>query len=369
MTDNKGRPSTAVADKLKTERAAIAAEESKKARALVATDVETQAKQLAAMEELLKQRTVKLEEATKAQAELLKKERELDDAKREMDLTIQKRIAESLDSERSKAKKAVEEELGLKVLEKENTIQAMQKQIEDLKRRAEQGSQQLKGEVLELQLEAILAGRFPHDKIEPVPKGEFGGDILHRVHLPAGDHCGTILWESKRTKNWSDGWLAKLREDQRAAKAEISILVSAVLPKDVDTFSSVDGVWVVHPRVVIPMAISIRQLLTEVHGARRASEGQQTKMEMVYTYLMGPKFRLRIEAIAEAFSGMSEDLAKEKKAIMKQWAKREEQIHRVMESTAGLYGELQGIAGKTLREIDGLALEALPRSLEESEQL
>jgi hypothetical protein len=240
----------------------------------------------------------------------------------------------------------------------------MQRQIEDLKRRAEQGSQQLQGEVLELELEAQLRAQFPRDTIEPVPKGEHGGDVLHRVAGPLGP-CGTILWESKRTKNWSDGWLPKLRDDQRAAQAEIAILVSQALPKEVESFALVDGVWIVHPRVALPVAMTLRHSLIEVASARQAGEGQQTKMEIVYQYLTGPRFRQRVQAIVEAFSTMQEDLDKEKKVITKQWAKRAEQIDRVMQATVGMYGDLQGIAGKTLQEIEGLEWKAL--GLEEAD--
>src|SRR3972149_2166032 len=139
-------------------------------------------------------------------------------------------------------------------MEKEHTIVSMQKQIEELKRKAEQGSQQLQGEVHELELEALLREKFPLDSIEPVPKGEHGGDILQRVAGPMGQTCGTILWEVKRTKNWSDGWLVKLREDQRTAKAEVAVIVSQVLPKGVETFELIDGVWVTQPRAALPVA-------------------------------------------------------------------------------------------------------------------
>lgn len=349
----------ALAERLTKERAKIAGEEAGKVRAAVGAELEQQKKERAELEEVLKQREVKLAEAQKAQAELIRKQRELDDAKREMELTIEKRIGESLAVTREQAKKEAEEQLSLKVLEKDQIIQSMQTKIEDLKRKAEQGSQQLQGEVLELQLEAMLAGKFPQDRIEPVPKGEHGGDIVHRVLMPAGTVCGTILWETKRAKNWVDGWLSKLREDQRAAKAEIAVLVSAVLPKGVEAFDQVEGIWVIHPKVLLPVAMSLRQMLIEVHCARQASEGQQTKMEMVYQYLTGPKFRLRVQAIVEAFSDMTEDLQKEKKAIMKQWAKREEQLARVAEATTGMYGELQGIAGRSLKEIEGLDIRVL----------
>jgi hypothetical protein len=348
-----------VAEKLQQERAKIAAEEAKKAKLTLGIDLDQKAKEISELQDILKQRDAKLAEAQKAQADLVRKQRELDDAQRELDLTIEKRVQRDLQVEREKAKREAEEELKLKVMEKDQTITAMQRQIEELKRRAEQGSQQLQGEVQELELEALLCARFPRDMIQPVPKGEFGGDVLHRVIGPLGQPCGTILWESKRTKNWSDAWLAKLREDQRTAKAEIAVIISQVLPKDIETFGFHEGVWVAHPKVALPVAMSLRQTLIEVASARQASEGQQTKMEMVYQYLTGPRFRQRIQAIVEAFSSMRDDLDRERKAITKQWAKREEQIDRVMQATVGMYGDLQGIAGKTLQEIEGLEFQGM----------
>ncbi len=351
-----------VAKKLKDERATIVAEEAKKAKQLLATDIESKAKELADLQEVLKQRDEKLAEAQKAQAELIRKQRELDDAQREMDLTIEKRVQESLATVREKAKLDAEEGLKLKVAEKEQTIVSMQKQIEELKRRAEQGSQQLQGEVQELELEGTLRLKFPRDVVEPVPKGEHGGDALHRVCGPLQQVCGTILWESKRTKNWSDGWLAKLREDQRTAKAELAVIVSQALPKDVETFDFVEGIWVTSPRNVIPVAIALRHTLIELSLVRQASEGQQTKMELIYQYLTGPRFRHRIQAIVEKFSDMMEDLEKERKTMTRLWAKREEQLRTAIESTAGMYGDLQGIAGRTLQEIEGLEIKLLEGS-------
>ena len=351
-----------VAEKLLQERARIAADEAKKAKIALAADLDQKIKEITELQEILNQREAKLAEAQKVQAELIRKQRELDDAKRELDLTVEKRVQEGLGATREQARKEVEEQLKFKVMEKEQTIASMQKQIEELKRKAEQGSQQLQGEVQELELESLLSARFPRDTIEPVPKGEHGGDVLHRVVGPLGQVCGTILWESKRTKNWSDGWLGKLREDQRAVKAEIAIIISHVLPKDVESFDWIDHVWVAHPRVAMPVAAMLRQSLVELAMARQAAEGQQTKMEMVYQYLTGPRFRLRMQAIVEAFSSMQEDLDREKKAITKQWAKREEQIDRVMQATVGMYGDLQGIAGKSLQEIEGLELKALEDS-------
>jgi len=291
---------------------------------------------------------------------LIRKQRELDDAKREMELTIEAEVQKSLSAVREKARTEVEDGFKLKVADKEQTIAAMQRQIEELKRRAEQGSQQLQGEVLEIELETLLRAKFPHDDIEPVPKGEFGGDVLQKVRGPSGQPCGSILWESKRTKNWSDAWLAKLRGDQRSARADAALLVSQALPKGVETFDYLDGIWITDYRCAIPVAIAVRQSLLELAGARQAGEGQQTKMSMVYQYLTGPRFRQRVEAIVEKFTDMQEDLERERKTMTRLWAKREEQIRGVVEATAGMYGDLQGIAGKSLQEIDGLDMKLLP---------
>ena len=348
-----------VAAKVKAERAAIAAEEAKKAKLLAASDLDQKAKELSDLQEVLKERDAKLADAQKAQADLIRKQRELDDAKREMDLTIEKKVQESLVAVRDKARQEGEEALRLRVLEKEEQISSMQRQIEDLKRKAEQGSQQLQGEVLELELEALLRSRFPLDLIEPVPKGEFGGDVLQRVLGISGQACGTILWESKRTKNWSDGWLAKLRDDQRSANAELALLVSNVLPKGVTAFDHVDGIWVAESRCAVPVAIALRQSLIEIAKVRQAGDGQQTKMELVYDYLTGPRFRHRVEAIVEKFSDMQADLDRERKTMTRLWAKRQTQIQGVIETTVGMYGDLQGIAGKALQEIEALSLPAI----------
>ncbi|NKB82520.1 MAG: DUF2130 domain-containing protein [Nitrospirales bacterium] len=355
----KGQQDSQIAEQLKVERAKIAEDEAKKAKVALSNDLEQKAKELDELRTVIQQRDEKLAEAQKTQVEYLQKQRELEDTKRELDLTVEKRIQEGLTVTRDQAKKEVEEALKFKVMEKEQTILAMQKKIEELNRKAEQGSQQLQGEVQELELEALLTTKFPSDQVMPVPKGEHGGDVLHRVVNAFGQPCGTMLWESKRTKNWSDGWLTKLRDDQRAAKAEIAIMISQALPKDVESFEFIDGVWVVHPKMTLPVAFMLRQSLLEVALVRQASEGQQTKMEMVYQYLMGPRFRQRVEALAEAFTTMQDELNKERKVITKQWAKREEQIDRVMNATVGMYGDLQGIAGQSLQEIEGLELQAL----------
>ena len=348
-----------VSVRLKTEREKIAVDEARKARLSLGSDLDQKTKEVAELQGVLKERDGKLAEAQNAQAELIRKQRELDDAKREMDLTVEQKVQESLTIVRDKARKEAEDSLKLKVLEKEETIASMQRQIEELKRRAEQGSQQLQGEVQELELESLLRSKFPSDMIEPVPKGEHGGDVLHHVLGARGERCGSILWETKRTKNWLDVWLIKLRDDQRTARAEIALIVSQALPRGIEAFDFIDGVWVTEPRCAIPVAIALRHSLIELAALRQAGEGQQTKMEMVYQYLTGPRFRHCIQAIVEKFTDMHDDLDKERKTMTRLWAKREQQIRGVINATAGMYGDLQGIAGRTLQEIEGLEVKQL----------
>jgi hypothetical protein len=345
--------------KLQAERGAIAKAEAEKARLALKADIDEKAKDLADLKGVLADRDAKLVEAQKAQTEALKKQRELDDARRELDLSVEKKVQESLAAARAQAKQEAETDLKLKMSEKEQTITAMQKQIEELKRRAEQGSQQLQGEVQELELEGLLKQSFPSDVFTPVPKGEFGGDVVHAVARGEGLVCGKILWESKRTKNWSDGWLVKLRDDQRAAKADLAVIVTQALPKGVETFGHVDGVWVTSTRTFLPLAVALRHTLLELALARQAGEGQQTKMELVYHYLTGPRFRQRVTAIIEKFEEMQADLTKERAAMTKLWAKREMQIQSVLSATAGMYGDLQGIAGQAIETIEALDVSRL----------
>jgi hypothetical protein len=348
-----------LAEMLRAERPKIAAEEARRVQDTLAADLAQKTAELASLQQALGQNTAKLAEAQKAQVDLLRQKRELDDARRELELSVEKQVQEGLSKARDAARKDAEERLAFKVMEKEQTILAMQRQIEDLQRRAQQSSQQLQGEVQELHLESLLREKFPQDIIQPVPKGEHGGDVLQNVMSPAGKRCGTILWESKRTKNWQDQWLPKLRDDQRAARADLAILVSQALPRHIETFDFTDGIWVTDLRCLIPVAVSLRLSLIDIACARQSLEGQQTKMDQVYQYLTGPRFRQRVQAIVEKFSDMHADLDKERKALTRLWAKREEQIRSVLDTTASLYGDLQGIAGQSLQELDGLDIKLL----------
>ncbi|MBA7586390.1 hypothetical protein ES708_28388 [subsurface metagenome] len=244
----------------------------------------------------------------------------------------------------------------------------MKKQIENLKRKAEQGSQQAQGEVLELELEDILNSNFTSDNIKPVPKGIKGADVLQEVISPSGQHCGTILWESKRTKTWGDNWIEKLKDDQREAKADTAVLVSITLPKGCKDFSSLSGVWVICFDLVIALATVLRTSLLQISNIKLSSVGKNEKMEILYKYLTGPEFSQRVESIIETFKDMKDGLEQEKRAINKIWAKRDKQIEKVVNSTSGMYGDMQGIIGSSsMRKIEALELKSLPSGIELSD--
>jgi hypothetical protein len=301
----------------------------------------------------------KLSEAQAVQAAALKERRELEDARRELELTVERRTQEGLAAARQTAERAAEERIGIKLAERDETIASLSRTAEDLRRKLEQGSQQVQGESQETALEAALRARFPHDRVEPVAKGVAGADCLQVLVTPAGEEFGRILWESKQTKAWSPSWPAKLRDDGRAAKADLLVLVSSALPKGVDQFELVDGIWACSPRCAGPLATALRAALGEAHSARKSGEGLETKAGLVYSYLVGPKFRQRVGAVVEACASMQEDLAAEQRAFGKAWAKRATQIERALVGASGMYGDLQAIAGRSLKEIEGLSMEKI----------
>jgi hypothetical protein len=240
----------------------------------------------------------------------------------------------------------------------------MMRQIEDLKRKAEQGSQQTQGEVQELELEKELAALFPYDNVQPVPKGMQGADVVQEVISNSGNRCGSIIWESKRTKSWSDGWIAKLKDDQRTARADVAIIVTQSLPKDMRTFGYVDGVWVTDYTCFYGLALAMRQKITELAFTKSMAASKNEKADVLFHYLTGVEFRQRVEAIVEAFSDMKTELDKEKRMFERSWSKREKQLQSVILNTAGMYGDLQGLIGSSMQTIP--ALESGDESPEES---
>lgn len=348
-----------VADKLKAAKQKLEADAFAKAKESISLE-------LADTKNQLSDARGKLEQAQKAELEMRQQRRELEEQTKNLELETARRIDKERETIRETVQREADEQHRLKDAEREKLIGDLKREIENVKRKAEQGSQQLQGEVLELDLESLLRTQFPADEIAPVPKGVFGGDVVHTVRDSGGGECGIILWESKRTKNWSDGWLPKLRGDQRAAKAHVAILVSDELPKGVTTFAFINEVWVTNRACSIGLALALRCGVLDAAKVRRAMDGQQDKMAVLYNYLSSAGFRNRVTGIVEAFVTMKSDLEAEKRAITKHWAKREKQIEQALNHTSSMYGDLQGIIGGSLQTIETLELPALTGPDEES---
>jgi len=319
---------------------------------------ETLALELRDLKNQVDEKSNKLKQAQEQELELRKRQRELEGREKSLKLELERTIAEERNKIWDDARQKLSEEQRFKDAEKDKKIADMLKQIEDLKRKAEQGSQQVQGEVMEVELEHLLRSTFRHDEIQPVPKGVHGADVMQQVHTHLGQFCGSIIWESKRTKEWRESWLQKLKDDQREVKANIAVIVSTVLPKDIFHIGNIDGIWIADFQSAIGLAMALRNGMIEVARAHVSMEGRNEKMEMVYNYLAGQTFRQRIEAVVESFNNMQSDLDAEKRAMEKIWAKRQQQIARIVKNTTRFYGDLQGIIGAALPPIARLELPA-----------
>ena len=349
------------AERIRSElEAQLRAEEQKRIEAAVAQAEQRIKKQDAGELDLLKQQLAEQQgkalKAQQAELELRKKTSELEQKQREMDLEISRRVDAEKQSLEEAIRKTAGEEQALKLREKEKQIEDLRKALEDAKRKSEQGSQEIQGEVLELDIQASLGQKFPLDRIDPVPKGVTGADLIQTVHNSLGQPCGRIVWETKNTKNWSSAWLAKLKDDQRATGCNLAILVSAALPEHVREFDCLDGVWVASLRVWPALAVALREQLLQVAFAHAASQGKSEKMEQLYHYLAGDQFRQKVQGIVEGFTALQDQLARERRAMEKLWKEREKQIERVITNTVGMYGEMSGILGASMPEIPALTL-------------
>ncbi len=296
------------------------------------------------LEEQLKQKDLKLSEAQKNELSVRKEKNRLEEEKKEFELEKLRQLDKERKGIIEEADKKAKEESKYVIAQLEKKLNDVSKSNEEMKRKLEQGSQQTQGEVLELELEDVLKAEFPQDEITPVPKGINGADIIQKVCDRGGRFCGRITWESKKTKTWSEGWIQKLKDDQRAIKAELAVIVSAVLPDNVKGFAFRDGIWICDIKLAVALASALRINLEAVAREKIMSVGKNEKMEILYTYLTGIEFRQKVEAIVEVFSEMQEGLYREKKLIETSWAKRERQIQKVISNTVGMYGDLSGLA-------------------------
>lgn len=258
------------------------------------------------------------------------------------------------------------EEHRLKDHEKEKVIQDLKVALENANRRAQQGSQQLQGEVQELDIESILKEQFPHDDIMPVPKGIRGADALQIVKMPSGTVCGSILWESKRTKSWSEAWIKKLKDDQREAKADVAVIISEILPKDLPNSGYRDRVWIGDYSALRLLSVALRASLVGIASAKLVSDNKDEISDLLFRYVTGSEFRQKVEAMVDTYKDMRDTIDREKRASIARWSKQEKQIEKVIAITAGTYGDLRGLIGSSMQSIP--ALEAGEESVAENSQ-
>lgn len=289
--------------------------------------------------------------------ELLSEVRKLRIRDEDREIEMKKKLLQEEDKIKNETRQKFEDEHKFKDLEKDKKLQDALVQVEALKTKIQQGSQQTQGETLELEIESRLIAEFPSDVITEIKKGQRGADALQQVIDKLGRVCGKILWESKNAK-WSEGWLAKLKEDQRQAKSDLAVLVAVHLPESVESFAYRNGVWIVSWKHFIPLAWSLRFNLVSLYHERTSNEGRDEKMKTLYNYLTGHEFKNRVEGIVDAFSNLQEELEKEKRYFNTKWARQEKDIRKVIDHTHGMYGDLQSVIGKSLPEIKSLELES-----------
>lgn len=331
------------------------------------TSIEVSSKKIKEQFELqLKQTKEEAEEKDKRIKDLIEQitelTKELRQSKKEREeaaMQMEKKLAEEEGKIRADASKKAEEEQHLKMMAKDKQLQDMLKELEDAKRKLQQGSQQTQGEVFELEFEDLLQKEFPHDKISPVGKGVKGADIIQEVWDARGNYNGKILWELKNTKTWTEGWIDKLKTDKRTINAEEAVLITEILPTSIKTAGFREGVWVTQRTFVIGLASALRASLIQLYYAKTANKGKDEKVEAIYTYVSGVEFKHRIEAIIDAFSSMQADIEKEKRYFSSKWARDEKNIRQVIDNTFGMHGDFKGLMGNNLQSIKGLELPEL----------
>jgi hypothetical protein len=282
--------------------------------------------------------------------------RKMGEMEKELELRYEQKLNTQLKDSESQIQKRIEEAMNMRLREKDKQLEDQRKLIEEMKRKSEQGSMQLQGEVMELAIEELLGQAFPHDIIEEVPKGIKGADSILTVRNERQQKCGMIIFESKRTKNFSTEWVAKLKQDQRNIGAHIAVLVTEAMPKEMDAFGEYEGIWICSFSEMTNLVYVLRQILIRTQAERAAEENKGEKIEVLYRYLTSVEFKNHITAIVEGFSQMRIELDKEKRSMASIWKRREKQIELITDNTINLYGTIRGIAGSAILSVDQLEL-------------
>jgi hypothetical protein len=316
-----------------------------------------QAERIKAMQQELEEKSRKVIQLNTAQAEIERLKREQLSLRSDMELEMQKQYSKLLAEERGKIKQQLGDESALKLAEREQVIEQLKNKLIDAQRQAEQGSMQLQGEAQELVIEDWLRTNFPLDDIEEVKKGALGADTLQTINTPTQLACGSIYYESKRTKTFSAGWIEKFKADIQAKGADIGVLITQTMPDGMETLGQIDGVWVCTFNEFKNLSQVLRQSLIQISQALVIQENKGDKMGMLYDFLTGTEFRMQIEAIVEGFSQLKSDLEAEKRAMNSAWKKREKQLDRVLLNTNYMYSSIKGIAGSAVQSVALLEME------------
>ena len=341
--------------KLQQEKLKMEADLQQQLRKSISADFENQ---LILLQQANKDNEEKLKAARQQQLEFMQKEQELKNREQELEIELQKKLlveraslSEQIRKEESERGSVKEMEYQLKMKELEKQLDDQRKMAEEMRRKAEQGSMQLQGEVQELLLEELLRDHFPYDAISAVGKGVEGADCILTVRNHLGLDSGQVIFESKRTKTFNNVWIEKLKTDMRNQGADVAILVTSVLPKDMSCFGEKDGVWICSFSEVIALTTALRHTIIRVADTKKAEENKGEKMSMLYGYLTGNEFRQQIEIIVEGFVSMKNSITKERIQMEKLWKEREKHLEKVLISTSGMYGSIKGIAGASIGNI------------------
>ncbi len=318
--------------------------------------LDEQQEQMTLMQNELARKSEQVKELNRSKAQIEQLKRENSEIEERAKLEAQKALSLQLETEREKIQKVVHEKSELKLKEKEMQLNDLRHKLEEARRKAEQGSQQSQGEVQELAIEEWLRSQFPFDTIEEIKKGIKGADCIQTVNTREIQNCGTIYYESKRTKEFQKSWIEKFKTDIRDKSADLGVLVTEILPKNMERMGLVDGVWICTYEEFKALSFVLREHIVRLSHTMQSQENKSDKMSILYGYLTSTEFRMQIEAIVEGFTQMQSDLDVEKRAMGRIWKQREKQISKVLDNTVGMYGSIRGIAGSAVGSIQALEL-------------
>lgn len=307
-----------------------------------------------ALEEELQAKTKQIKELNKLKADNARLEREKEEMKESILAQTQKEFNQTLIEEKQKLQKTAEEKFELKIQELQKQLDDQKKLTEEMKKRQEQGSMQLQGEIQELAIEKYLSENFKFDEIKEIGKGDMGADSLQIIHTQYNQNCGSIYYESKRTKIFKEDWIPKFKEDIQAKSADIGVLVTAVYPKGMTRMGMKDGIYICTYEEFKALSFILRETIIRISDTKIMQENKQEKSALLYNYLTSTEFRFQFETIVNSFITMQEDLLAEKRALNKLWKKREKEIQNVIVATTDMYGSIQGISGNAIKSVSAL---------------